>query len=144
MTTRTEHDLLGSLEVPAEAYYGIHSLRARMNFDLSGLRLHPELIRALAEVKKACAIANARTGYLDQPIADAISTACDEIASGKLHDQFITDPFQGGAGTSANMNANEVIANRAIELLGGSSPSTFDRLRMLRALKATMVRMLRA
>ena len=141
MRTRTEHDLLGSLEVPAEAYYGIHTLRAAANFDLSGLRLHPELIRALAEVKKACAIANARTGYLEQPIADAISAACDEIASpllggdmmsppnngesppnntGKLHDQFITDAFQGGAGTSANMNANEVIANRAIELLGGA------------------------
>ena len=122
MQTRTEHDLLGSLEVPADAYYGIHTLRARMNFDLSGLRLHPELIRALAEVKKACAIANARTGYLDQPIADAISAACDEIASGELHYQFITDPFQGGAGTSANMNANEVIANRAIELLTPPSP----------------------
>ena len=119
MQTRTEHDLLGSLEVPSDAYYGIHSLRARHNFELSGLLLHPELISALAEVKKACAIANARTGYLDQPIADAISAACDEIAAGALHDQFITDPFQGGAGTSANMNANEVIANRAIELLGG-------------------------
>lgn len=117
MTTRTEHDLLGSLQVPAEAYYGIHTLRAATNFDLSGLRLHPELIRALAEVKKACAIANARTGYLEQPIADAISAACDEVISGELRDQFITDPFQGGAGTSANMNANEVIANRAIELL---------------------------
>lgn len=128
MQTRIEHDLLGSLEVPAEAYYGIHSLRARMSFDPStgsgcfGLRLHPELIRALAEVKKACAIANARTGYLDQAIADAISSACDEILEGKLHDQFITDPFQGGAGTSANMNANEVIANRAIELLTSPSP----------------------
>lgn len=119
MQTRTEHDLLGSLEVPADAYYGIHALRAMANFDLSGLKLHSELIRALAEVKKACAIANARTGYLDQPIADAIAAACDEIASGKLRDQFITDPFQGGAGTSANMNANEVIANRAIEIIGG-------------------------
>lgn len=125
MNTRTEHDLLGALEVPADAYYGIHTLRARMNFDLSGLRIHPELIRALAEVKKACAIANARTGYLEQPIADAISAACDEIISGKLHDEFITDPFQGGAGTSANMNANEVIANRAIELLTqGDDPAS--------------------
>lgn len=120
MKTRTEHDLLGSFEVLADAYYGIHSLRSRMAFDLSGLRLHSELIRALAEVKKACAIANARTGYLEQSIADAISAACEEIAEGKLHDQFITDPFQGGAGTSANMNANEVIANRAIEVLGGA------------------------
>jgi len=136
MKTRTEHDLLGSAEVPAEAYYGIHTLRAAANFDLSGQRLHPELIRALAEVKKACAIANARIGYLEQPIADAICAACDEIASQRkvtdtfvelekkgvchLFGQFVTDPFQGGAGTSANMNANEVIANRAIELLGGA------------------------
>ncbi len=120
MKTRTEHDLLGSLEVPADAYYGIHSLRSQMSFDLSGLKLHEELIRALSEVKKACAIANGRTGYLDQPVAGAISAACDEIIEAKLRDQFITDPFQGGAGTSANMNANEVIANRAIEILGGA------------------------
>lgn len=120
MSTRIEHDLLGSLEVPADAYYGIHTLRARMNFDLSGIMLHPELIRALAEVKKACAITNARAGYLEEPVANAISAACDEIISGSLHDQFITDVFQGGAGTSANMNANEVIANRAIELMGGN------------------------
>lgn len=119
MRIRTEHDLLGALEVPADAYYGIHSLRAQMSFDLSGLRLHPELIRALAEVKKACAITNASTGYLEQTVADAISAACDEIIEGKLHDEFVTDPFQGGAGTSANMNSNEVIANRAIELLDG-------------------------
>lgn len=119
MKTRTEHDLLGTIEVPADAYYGIHTLRAVHNFDLSGLRLHLELIRALADIKKACALANLRTGCLDERIAGAISSACDEIASGKLHDQFITDPFQGGAGTSANMNANEVIANRAIEILGG-------------------------
>jgi len=120
MTTRIEHDLLGSSEVPGDAYYGIHSLRARENFDLSGIRLHSELIRALAEVKKACAVTNARVGYLEQDVADAISAACDEIVSGELRDQFITDVFQGGAGTSANMNANEVIANRAIELMGGS------------------------
>lgn len=111
--------MLGSLEVPADAYYGIHTLRSTHNFDLSGLRLHTELIRALAEVKKACALTNLRTGQLDERIADAIASACDEIAAGKLHNQFVTDPFQGGAGTSANMNANEVISNRAIELLGG-------------------------
>jgi aspartate ammonia-lyase len=120
MKTRTEHDLLGRMEVPERAYYGIHTLRAHRNFDLSGLRLHPELISALADVKKAAAVTNARTGYLDQRIADAIAQACEEIALGKLHDQFIVDVFQGGAGTSANMNANEVIANRAIELLGGT------------------------
>ncbi|MEN6356295.1 MAG: aspartate ammonia-lyase [Armatimonadota bacterium] len=119
MKTRTEHDLLGAMEVPADAYYGIHTLRAHENFNLSGIRLHPELIRALADVKKACALANLRTGHLDRHIADAIAGACDEIASGRLHDQFITDVFQGGAGTSANMNANEVIANRSIEILGG-------------------------
>lgn len=119
MKTRLEHDLLGAMEVPADAYYGIHTLRSHENFGLSGVRLHTELIRALAEVKKACAIANHRTGYLDQPRADAISKASDEIISGKLHSEFITDAFQGGAGTSANMNANEVIANRAIEIMGG-------------------------
>ncbi|HPP76339.1 MAG TPA: lyase family protein, partial [Armatimonadota bacterium] len=119
MNTRLEHDLLGSLEVPADAYYGIHTLRAAHNFRISGLRIHPELIRSLALVKKACAIANMRTGYLEKHIADAIVAACDEIAAGRFIDQFITDTFQGGAGTSMNMNANEVIANRAIELLGG-------------------------
>ena len=116
---RTEHDLLGVMEIPSEAYYGIHTLRAHENFNLSGIKLHHELIRALADVKKACVLANMRTGHIDKRIANAISEACDEISSGKLHDQFITDVFQGGAGTSANMNANEVIANRAIELLGG-------------------------
>lgn len=120
MHTRVEHDLLGEMEVPAEAYYGIHTLRAHHNFSLSGKGLHPELVRALAEVKKACALANLRTGQLDEPIARAIASACDEIAAGSLADQFITDAFQGGAGTSANMNANEVIANRAIEILGGA------------------------
>jgi aspartate ammonia-lyase len=119
METRLEHDLLGEMHVPVDAYYGIHTLRARENFKLSGQTLHLELIRALAEVKKACAIANERTGYLDKTIADAICRACDEIIAGNLQDQFVTDAFQGGAGTSANMNANEVIANRAAELLGG-------------------------
>jgi len=116
---RVEHDLLGPVEVPAGAYYGIHSQRAAENFPLSGLRLHPELVRALALVKKACALANGKTGHLSTEKVRAICQACDEIADGKLADQFIVDPFQGGAGTSANMNANEVLANRAIELLGG-------------------------
>lgn len=119
MNTRTEHDLLGKLEVPADAYYGIHTQRARENFDLSGIGLHTELVKALADVKRACASANQRTGHLEARIARAICEACEEVAAGKLHDQFVTDAFQGGAGTSANMNANEVIANRAIELLGG-------------------------
>jgi aspartate ammonia-lyase len=120
MNTRMENDLLGAMEVPADAYYGIHSLRAKYNFRVSELTIHSELIRALAEVKKACALANHRTGNLDQTIADAICAAAEEIACGKLHDQFIIDALQGGAGTSANMNANEVIANRAIEILGGA------------------------
>lgn len=120
MKTRTEHDLLGELEVPEKAYYGIHALRAHRNFGISGRRMHPELIRALAQVKKACALANQRAGYLEPAIADAIARAADEVASGKLHGHFIVDALQGGAGTSANMNANEVIANRAIELLGGA------------------------
>ena len=119
MKTRTEHDLLGTMKVPAEAYYGIHTLRSHENFGLSGVRLHSELIRALAEVKKACALANLRTGHLDEKLANAICAACDEIAAGSLRGEFITDAFQGGAGTSAKMNANEVVANRAIEILGG-------------------------
>ena len=102
METRTEHDLLGFLEVPVNAYYGIHSLRAQTNFDLSGQHLYPEMIKGLAEVKKACAIANAQIGRLDEKIADAIGKACDEIIDGGFMDQFITDPFQGGAGTSAH------------------------------------------
>ena len=118
MNMRTEHDLLGELEVPADAYYGAHTRRAQINFALSGLGLHGELIHALADVKKACAMANLRTGHLDDRISGAICEACEEIAAGKLQDQFVTDAFQGGAGTSANMNANEVIANKAIELLG--------------------------
>jgi aspartate ammonia-lyase len=117
---RVEHDLLGPVEVPAGAYYGIHSQRAAENFPLSGLRLRPELVRALALVKKACALANGKTGHLSAEKAGVICQACDEVADGKLADQFIVDPFQGGAGTSANMNANEVLANRAIELLGGT------------------------
>jgi aspartate ammonia-lyase len=119
MNTRQEHDLLGTREVPADAYYGIHTLRAAENFPVSGIRVHPLLICSIALVKKACALANLRIGYLEKHIADAITAACDEIAAGKLADQFITDALQGGAGTSMNMNVNEVVANRAIELLGG-------------------------
>jgi aspartate ammonia-lyase len=107
------------MEVPADAYYGIHTLRAAKNFCIAGFGMHPELIRSLALVKKACALANMRTGYLDKRVGDAIVRAAEEVAGGSFHDQFITDAFGGGAGTSVNMNANEVIANRAIELLGG-------------------------
>ncbi|HEY3415383.1 MAG TPA: lyase family protein, partial [Armatimonadota bacterium] len=118
MATRTEHDLLGEREVPAEAYYGIHALRAAENFPLLGQPLHPGLISALAQVKAAAARANVRAGQLDPRKGEAIIRAAEEVAAGALRDQFIVDALQGGAGTSANMNANEVLANRALELLG--------------------------
>ena len=117
---RLEKDLLGERQVPADAYYGIHALRALENFPISGIPIHiyPELIHALACVKQACALANHQLGFLDQRRAEAIAAACQEIRSGSLHDQFVVDVIQGGAGTSTNMNANEVIANRALEHLG--------------------------
>ena len=116
---RTESDSIGTKEVPKNAYYGVHSLRARENFSITGEMLHVEMINSLAQLKKACAITNANAGVLDPHIADAIVKACDLLMEGKFHDQFIVDAIQGGAGTSINMNANEVIANIAIELLGG-------------------------
>ncbi|GJD55370.1 aspartate ammonia-lyase [Methylobacterium dankookense] len=118
--TRTEHDLLGDREVPEAAYYGIHTLRAVENFSITGTTLAacPDLIRALAAIKQAAALANHELGLLDRTRCDAIVTACEEIRTGALHDQFVVDLIQGGAGTSTNMNANEVIANRALELLG--------------------------
>lgn len=119
MNTRMESDSIGTLEVPADAYYGVQSLRAKQNFPITDHPMHKLLIVSLAQIKKAAAMANRHAGTLDEEKAQAIVTACDEIISGKLHDQFIVDAIQGGAGTSANMNANEVIANRAIELLGG-------------------------
>jgi aspartate ammonia-lyase len=119
MNYRIEHDLLGEKLVPVDAYYGIHSLRGFENFYLTGRGIHKELIKALAAVKKAAALANKEVNELNSSIADAIVIACEEIMNSQWHDQFITDALQGGAGTSANMNANEVIANRAIEILGG-------------------------
>ena len=119
MNYRTESDSIGSRQIPAHAYYGVQSLRGAENFQLTGQHLHPEFIRSMATVKKACAISNNATGEITDAVMNAICTACDEILAGKLHDQFLCDPIQGGAGTTANMNANEVIANRAIELLGG-------------------------
>jgi aspartate ammonia-lyase len=120
METRIEHDFLGEREEPAAAYYGIQTLRALENFPLSGIRLSnvPEFVNALAMVKKACALANLDLGNLEEAKARAIIAACDEIIGGKLHDPFVVDMVQGGAGTSTNMNANEVIANLALELLG--------------------------
>lgn len=118
--TRNEHDLLGDREVPYEYYYGIQTLRALENFNISGVTLnfYPLLIEALAMVKKAAALANNELGLLSKPLTDAIVQACDEIINGKFHSHFVVDMIQGGAGTSTNMNANEVIANRALEILG--------------------------
>ncbi|WP_026887211.1 aspartate ammonia-lyase [Clostridium beijerinckii] len=118
MKTRMESDSIGNMEVPASAYYGIQSLRAKNNFPITQRKLNKEFIISLAEIKKAAAITNRDANFLTSTIANAIINACDEIICGKLHEEFIVDPIQGGAGTSANMNANEVIANRAIELLG--------------------------
>ncbi|MBP2025222.1 aspartate ammonia-lyase [Peptoniphilus stercorisuis] len=116
---RIEHDSVGQKEVPIEVYYGVQSLRACENFKITGKVMHEEIINSLAEIKKACAITNMEVKELDEKIGNAIIKACDDIINGKLHEEFIVDPIQGGAGTSANMNANEVIANRAIEILGG-------------------------
>jgi len=117
---RTEHDLIGDKEVPSAAYYGVHTLRAVENFPITGtpISIYPELIKALAAIKQAAALANHELGLLDEPRCNAIVGACKEIIAGHLHDQFVVDVIQGGAGTSTNMNANEVIANRALELLG--------------------------
>ena len=117
---RLEHDLLGDLNVPADAYYGVQTARALENFHISGveLRLYPDFIKALAMVKLAAARANFDCGQFSKEILKGIEGACEEIIAGKLHDEFRLDVFQGGAGTSTNMNANEVIANRALELMG--------------------------
>ena len=116
---RSEHDSIGDRTVPKDAYYGVQSLRAYENFHITGLKMHPEIINSIVEIKKASAITNLEIGLLDKKVADAIVQACDEIVAGEFRDAFIVDPIQGGAGTSLNMNANEVIANRAIEILGG-------------------------
>lgn len=116
---RIEHDSIGGKEVPSDVYYGVQTLRAYENFHITGMNVHPELINMTALIKKAAAVTNYEVGCLDKRRAEAIVKACDEIISGEMHDHFIVDPIQGGAGTSLNMNANEVIANRAIEILGG-------------------------
>ena len=117
---RVESDLLGELQVPADAYYGVQTQRALNNYKISTTQMlhYPEYIIAIAYVKMAAAEANAELGVLDRTIADAIVKACQEIVDGKFHDQFPVDMMQGGAGTSVNMNANEVIANRALEIMG--------------------------
>ncbi|MGE7021687.1 aspartate ammonia-lyase [Solibacillus cecembensis] len=118
MSTRIEKDFLGTLEIPKDAYYGVQTKRAMENFPITNMTMHPELVRALAVVKKSSALANAAIGQLDEKIANAIAQASDDILEGRYHDQFLVDPIQGGAGTSMNMNANEVIANRALEIIG--------------------------
>jgi aspartate ammonia-lyase len=123
--TRIEHDLLGNRTLPADAYWGVHTLRAVENFPISGqvIGLVPDLITALAAIKQAAALANAELGLLDPVRRDAIIAACEDIRAGRLHDQFVVDQIQGGAGTSTNMNANEVIANRALEIMGHAKGS---------------------
>jgi aspartate ammonia-lyase len=120
MKTRIEHDSLGEREVPSDAYYGVQTLRALENFPITGISIarYPALVRALAAIKQASALANADLGQLEKPLAEAIVKACEEVRTGKLDGHFVVDVIQGGAGTSTNMNANEVIANRALELLG--------------------------
>ena len=116
---RTERDSIGEVFLPDDAYYGVQTARAKDNFPMTGRLMHPYMIDSLVEIKKAAAMANLRAGTLKPEIANAIIRACDEILSGRFRDQFVVDPVQGGAGTSANMNANEVIASRATEILGG-------------------------
>ncbi len=123
--TRKEHDALGDYEVPAEAYYGIDTARARDNFPISGLRLPRPFIRALGQIKRAAALANRDLEVLDVALADATVVAAAEVAEGRWDGEFVLDVFQTGSGTSTNMNANEVIANRANEILGGGPKGTY-------------------
>jgi aspartate ammonia-lyase len=120
MEFRTERDPLGELDVPADAYYGIQTARAIQNFQISDLRAPEDLVVATVLIKRAAAEANEALGRLDRRVANAIVQACDEIRAGALRDQFVVDVYQAGAGTSHNMNTNEVIANRAAEILGGA------------------------
>lgn len=115
---RIEKDFIGEKEVPEAAYYGVQTMRATENFPITGERIHPEVIRAIGIVKKAAALSNTAVNGLQAPIGHALVEAAQEVIDGKLNDQFIVDPIQGGAGTSVNMNANEVIANRALEIMG--------------------------
>jgi len=120
---RIEADFIGELNIPADAYYGINAARGRENFDVSDDKADSVLIKSIAWVKKACSLANSDANEIKKDIALAIAGACDELAAGKYDDQFIVNPIQGGAGTSFNMNANEVIANIALELLGSDKGS---------------------
>ncbi|WP_196607080.1 aspartate ammonia-lyase [Pectinatus frisingensis] len=115
---RKERDFLGELEVPDDVYYGVQTLRAKENFHITGQTIDPDFVQAFAKVKKASALANLSTGRLDKKIGNALIQAADEIIAGKMLDQFPVDPIQGGAGTSVNMNVNEVLVNRALEIIG--------------------------
>src|SRR5215211_1742795 len=119
VATRTEKDPLGTLQVPAEALYGVQTMRARENFPISGLRPLEPFVLAQVWIKKAAALTHKQTGRLDARLADAIVAAADEVIAGRHREHFVVDPYQAGAGTSHNMNVNEVLANRANELLGG-------------------------
>jgi aspartate ammonia-lyase len=120
METRTERDFLGERQIPSDAYYGVQTQRGMDNFRITGVPMsaEPDFVRAFGYVKKAAALANRDLGVLEPAIADAIVVACDKLIAGEMRDQFLTDFIQGGAGTSTNMNANEVIANLALEHLG--------------------------
>jgi aspartate ammonia-lyase len=124
---RTEKDSLGELLVPADAYYGVQTARAVANFPISGLKPHPAFVRATVHIKRAAAVVNSNLGLLSKDKADAIVAAADEVLSGKLSDQFVVDVFQAGAGTSHNMNTNEVLANRAIELIASKEGKPANR-----------------
>ena len=124
--TRTESDLLGKKEIPFDAYYGVQTLRALENFQISGVKtnFYPDYVKAYAMVKLAAARANTEVGRMKKDRMDAIEKACQAVIDGKYHDQFLTDMYQGGAGTSANMNANEVLANIALEMMGKKKENT--------------------
>ncbi|MCP9493941.1 MAG: aspartate ammonia-lyase [Pyrinomonadaceae bacterium MAG19_C2-C3] len=120
-TTRTEKDSLGELQVPANAYYGVQTARAVANFPISGLKPHPSFVRAVVQIKKAAAIVHGELGMLPRDKAESIVTAADEVLSGEMMNEFVVDPFQAGAGTSHHMNVNEVLANRAIEIMAAKT-----------------------
>ena len=115
-----ESDLLGEIQVPKDAYYGVQTLRGLYNYNITGVRLssYRNFIKAFGMIKKACIMANGRLGLIKPEIVEAVKQACDEVIEGKLDKEFVVDMIQGGAGTSTNMNANEVIANRALEIMG--------------------------
>lgn len=117
MKTRRENDSLGEKEIPIDAYFGIQTLRAVENFPVSGMKPPEVFVKSYLLIKKAAAIANLRVGWLEKEIGEAIIKACDEAAEGRFRDEFVVDVFQAGAGTSFNMNVNEVLANRALEIL---------------------------